>query len=101
MKLFDTHAHYDDARFETEYEGGTSAVLNDCFNDSICNIVNIGTNIENSRVSIALAEKYEQVYASVGIHPNDCLTYDDVDSVISELRELLKPATIRVEVTSI
>lgn len=90
MKLFDTHAHYDDARFETEYEGGTSAVLNDCFNDCISNIVNIGTSIENSRASIALAEKYEQVYASVGIHPSDCLTYDDVDSAISELRELLK-----------
>ena len=41
MKLFDTHAHYDDVRFENEYEGGFDKALADCFNDCICNIVNI------------------------------------------------------------
>ena len=90
MKLFDTHAHYDDERFETEYEGGTSAVLNDCFNDCIGYIVNIGTNIESSKKSLALAEAYENIYASCGIHPCECLKYESVDEAICELKELLK-----------
>jgi len=90
MKLFDTHAHYDDARFESEYEGGTDAVLRDCFNDCIGNIVNIGTSLENSRRSIELAEKYDQIYASVGIHPSECLKYENVDLVICELEKMLR-----------
>ncbi len=90
MKLFDTHAHYDDARFETEYEGGVSKVLQDCFDDCICNIVNIGTSIKTSKISIDLASRYEQIYATIGIHPSECLQYEDVDAVMNELRELAK-----------
>jgi TatD DNase family protein len=90
MKLFDTHAHYDDARFETEYEGGVDKLLQDCFDDCIGNIVNIGTSIKTSKISIELSEKYEQIYATIGIHPNECLQYESVDAVIDELRELSK-----------
>ena len=89
MKLFDTHAHYDDARFETEYEGGVSAVLRDCFNDCVGNIVNIGTNLETSRISIELARAYPQIYATVGIHPSECLNYNSIDDAILELEALL------------
>ncbi len=90
MKLFDTHAHYDDARFETEYEGGVDKVLTDCFDDCIGNIVNIGTSIKTSKISIKLSEKYEQIYATIGIHPSECLQYENVDSVMNELRELAR-----------
>ncbi len=90
MKLFDTHAHCDDARYEAEYEGGTDKVICDSFNKGVANIINIGTCLENSRVSIELAHRYEGVYASCGIHPSEVLEYDDVDKVICELEELLK-----------
>lgn len=90
MKLFDTHAHYDDNRFKNEYEGGTDGAILDCLNDCVGNIVNIGTNLDNSKASIALAEKYNEVFASVGIHPSDALLYDDVDFVMSELEKMLK-----------
>ena len=89
MKLFDTHAHYDDARFINEYEGGTDSAILDCLNDCVGNIVNIGTNLDNSKRSIELAEKYNEVYASVGIHPSDALLYDDVDFVMEELEKML------------
>ncbi len=89
MKLFDTHAHYDDARFINEYEGGTDGAILDCLNDCVGNIVNIGTNLDNSKASIMLAEKYNEVYASVGIHPSDALLYDDVDYVLAELEKML------------
>ncbi len=89
MKLFDTHAHYDDVRFMNEYEGGTDSAILDCLNDCVGNIVNIGTNLDNSKRSIELAEKYNEVYASVGIHPSDALLYDDVDFVMEELEKML------------
>lgn len=90
MKLFDTHAHYDDERFKNEYEGGTDGAIQDCLKDCVGNIVNIGTNLDNSKASIALSEKYDEVYASVGIHPTDAYLYDDIDCVIDELEKMLK-----------
>lgn len=88
MKLFDSHAHCDDMRFETEYEGGTVKLIEDCFNDNIGYIVNIGTNLENSKRSIELAEQFDNVYASCGIHPSDVF-YEDVDGAIKEIERLI------------
>ncbi len=90
MKLFDTHAHCDDKRFEEEYEGGCEGVIRDAFQDGISNIINIGTCLENSRVSIELAKKHEGMYAACGIHPSDVLSYDNVDEVMCELEKLTK-----------
>ena len=89
MKFFDTHAHCDDKRFENEYEGGTYGVIEDCLNSNVSHIINIGTNLENSKASIELAEKYENVYASCGIHPSDVF-YENPDEAIKVIRELLK-----------
>ena len=89
MKFFDTHAHCDDKRFESEYEGGTIGVINDCLNSNVSYIINIGTDINNSRVSIELAEKFENVYASCGIHPSEVF-YDDPDEAVATIEELLK-----------
>ncbi len=89
MKLFDTHAHCDDKRFEEEYEGGTLKLIEDCFSDNVGYIINIGTNLENSKVSVELAHKFDNVYASCGIHPSDVF-YEDADKAISVIEELLK-----------
>ncbi len=88
MKLFDTHAHYDDMRFETEYEGGRHKAIEDQFSDCVGYIVNIGTSLESSKESIEIALKHDNVYATVGIHPSECLRYDDVDKVICQLEDL-------------
>ena len=56
MKFFDTHAHCDDRRFEEEYEGGTDGVITDCLSSNVSYIINIGTSLENSRVSTELAD---------------------------------------------
>ena len=90
IKLFDTHAHLDDERFENEYEGGSLGVIRDCFASNIEYLINIGTNLDNSRRSLELSDMFEGLYASVGIHPSETLLYDDIDYVIDKMRELLK-----------
>ena len=80
MKFFDTHAHCDDKRFQCEYEGGTQGVITDCLSDNVSYIINIGTDLENSKVSTELADRFENVYASCGIHPS-AVFYEDVDKV--------------------
>ncbi len=67
LKIFDTHAHYNDKVYENDLD----EVLNNCFENGVDKIVNVGYDIESSRISIGLAKRYKQVYASIGIHPYD------------------------------
>ena len=90
MKLFDTHAHCDDGRIQNEFEGGVDGYIRHQLENGVCNIVNIGTNLQNSRDSIELSERFDEVYATCGIHPYDIRFYDDADKVIDELEKLLK-----------
>lgn len=89
IKLFDTHAHCDDARIESSFPGGTDAYIKHQFENGVGAIVNIGTNLENSMVSISLAEKFDGIFASCGIHPYDTRLYDNVENTILELEKLL------------
>ena len=88
MKFFDTHAHCDDKRFDAEYEGGIHGAIKDCLNSNVSNIINIGVCINTSKASIALAEQYENVYASCGIHPSEVF-YESVDEAVATIEELL------------
>ncbi len=69
--IFDSHAHYFDARFERESEGGADAILRTVFQKTVKTIINVGTNPSTSRAAIAQAARYEGMYAAVGIHPED------------------------------
>ncbi len=88
--LFDTHAHCDDMRIENEFDGGTQGYIKHQLESGVGNIVNIGTNLDNSRVSIDLATKFDALYASCGIHPYDIRFYDDIEDTLARLEELLK-----------
>ena len=66
--IFDTHAHYDDTAFDEDRD----TVLERLFSGEVCGIVNQGTTVETSRFSVALAHRYEHLYAAVGLHP-ECL----------------------------
>ncbi|MBQ7669358.1 MAG: TatD family hydrolase [Clostridia bacterium] len=72
MELIDSHAHYDDKRFDEEFEGGRDAALKKSFEAGVIAIINVATNTENMKTTLSLAEKYPNVYAAIGIHPEDC-----------------------------
>ncbi len=95
MIIFDSHAHYDDARFENEFEGGQSAVLSSVFLSGVKKIVNIGADIPTSENSVRLAEKYEDIYAAVGIHPSECGKSGTLDEEMAALRRLLKHEKVK------
>ena len=87
--VFDSHAHYFDRRFETEYEGGADALLNMVYPTQVARILNVGTDCTTSRLAIAQAAKYEGMYAAVGIHPGDCHYLGDPEKALAELETLL------------
>lgn len=63
----DTHAHLDYPDFAKDFE----AVLARAQDAGVDRIVTIGTGIESSRRAIALAEKYDSIFAVVGVHPTN------------------------------
>lgn len=93
--LFDTHAHYYDERFTDEYDGGRDEVLAALLASSVKGIVNAGCSIASSRECIDLAEKFEGVYATAGIHPGEIDPEWDIESTMDELRTLLSHPKVR------
>lgn len=89
MKLFDTHAHYNDERFN-EFDGGADAAVKASYKDGVIGFINCGTDPETSRQSIEIAGKYIHAYAAVGLHPEDCERYrDKIASTVDEIASLL------------
>ncbi len=88
LPIFDTHAHYNDPRFD-EIDGGRDTVLASLFSGNVKHIVNIGCCIESSRDCIAIAEKYPQMYATVGVHPGEVKEGEDIDEGINQFRTML------------
>lgn len=65
--LIDTHAHLEMREFRDNRE----EVITRARDAGIQYIVTIGTTVESSREAVLLAEKYDFVYAAVGIHPHE------------------------------
>ena len=86
--LFDTHAHCDDSWVKNGF-GDTDEYIKHQLENGVSFIVNIGTNLENSVASVALSEKFEQIYASCGVHPYDTRFYENEVEIIEPLRALL------------
>ena len=82
--IFETHAHYDDEQFDSGREA-LLASLPDC---GIKRVVNVGASIASTRNSIELAEKYDFIYATVGVHPSEIEELNE--ERFAWLRELTK-----------
>ena len=78
--LFDSHAHYDDPRYDDDRE----AVLGKIRESGVDCVVNIGADMETSRQSLKLAKKYDFIYTTVGVHPHGAEQMTDDDIAILE-----------------
>ena len=65
--IFETHAHYDDAQFKEDRD----ALLCGMKESGIYPIINVGASIDSTKRTLELAEKYDFVYAAVGVHPSE------------------------------
>ncbi len=83
MYIIDTHAHYDDERFD----GDRDELLTSLSFHNIGIVINSGASMKGVRDTIALTEKYDFVYGSVGIHPSDVMELE-VDNAYEELKSL-------------
>lgn len=73
--LFDSHTHLDDTRFDDDRD----AVVVRAKAAGIHYIVNPGADMASSERAVALAQKYDIIYAAVGIHPHDAKVIEEAD----------------------
>ena len=66
--VFDSHAHYNDARFSEDL----NKVLASLPEKGVCGVINCGTDAASSEESRRLAEAYDFVWFASGLHPEDC-----------------------------
>jgi TatD DNase family protein len=69
----DSHAHLTSPRFDSDRED----VIRRALDAGIEYIINPGTDLDDSRRAVALAEKHPNVYACVGFHPHDASKADE------------------------
>jgi TatD DNase family protein len=67
MILIDTHAHIS----KKDYSNRIDDLIQSAKDVGITKIINVGTNLKTSEECINLSEKYEELYATCGIHPHD------------------------------
>mgnify|MGYP000432910212 CR=1 FL=1 len=80
--LFDTHAHYDDERFDEDRD----ALLASMPENNVGLILNPGCDAETSRKAVSYANRYPFVYAAVGLHPENI--EDGWTQALDEIRTL-------------
>ncbi len=78
----DTHAHL----FYPNFNGELDQVLERAKIAGVEYIIVPGTDLASSSQAIELADKYEMIYAAVGIHPHDTKEWDD--SLLEKIEEL-------------
>lgn len=96
MNLIETHAHLDYPDFAPDLEG----VIPRAAEAGVTRIISIGTGLESSRRAVALAERFPNVHAVVGIHPTN-VTEEGLD-FLPALGELARhPRVVAIGETGI
>lgn len=65
--IFETHAHYNDRKFDTDRE----SLLSELPKRGVSPVINVGDSIGSTEPVLALAEKYSFIYAALGVHPSE------------------------------
>jgi TatD DNase family protein len=82
MQLTDTHCHLDFEKFDSDRE----AVIDRAREAGVARILIPSITLKSSREAVKLAESRPMLYAAIGIHPTDSLTWDP--QTVPVLREL-------------
>ena len=81
---FDTHAHYDDDRFDDDRD----ELLRSLPKGGVTLVVNPGSDLPSSLAAKALSEKYDFIYFAAGVHPHEASSA--TEAVLSGITALLR-----------
>src|SRR2546423_7235954 len=76
MKIIDSHCHIDGEQFDADRD----EVVHRANDAGLVAMLNVGTGdprTDDFQRAVAVAERYGNVFAAVGVHPHDAKLYDD------------------------
>lgn len=86
MEFFDSHAHYNDEKFNEDMEQVIQAV----YNSRVTRLVNAGYSLNSSKTALEIAKKYDWIYTISGISPNDIPDSEqELDEQLEELENFI------------
>ena len=87
MYLIDSHAHLDDEKFNEDRE----QIIEEIKKSEVVNVISAGYSIEGSEKAVELAKKYDFIYATCGISPNDIpQTEQQLWKDVEKIEEIIK-----------
>ena len=87
MELIDSHAHLNDEKFLEDRE----EIIEKIKEEGIINVINAGYSLEATKQAVELSKKYDFIYATSGISPNDFpQKEDELWKSIEEIKEIAK-----------
>ncbi len=75
--IFDSHAHYDDKKFD-EIRDSLLSKLTDY---GVCGVITCGCDGASSKEALKIADKYSYIYAAVGIHPENLKSGTEIQDI--------------------
>lgn len=86
MKFFDSHAHLDDEKFNYDRE---EIIIN--IHKEIDRFISAGYSLEGSKTAVDLSNKYDFIYSTCGISPNDIpQNEEELWIILDKIKELVK-----------
>lgn len=89
MKFFDSHCHLDDSSYTKDFE----KMIMRAGEAGVTGMMTVGVTEKSSEICVHLAEQYDGIYASVGIHPHDAKECSE--EVLKYLEKLAKSSKVK------
>ncbi len=86
--LIDSHAHYDDERFDIDRD----EVMKKIISHGVAAVVNPSTNLASMRKVLEMSESYDFLYAALGIHPHEAVEFSN--SSLDAIREMSRSGKV-------
>ena len=87
MNLFDSHSHLNDEKFDNDRE----KVIKEIYESGVTNFITAGYSVESSKKALEIANKYDFIYTTAGISPNDIpQTEEELWKQLAEIEQIAK-----------
>jgi len=89
MRFFDSHCHLDDSSYTQDFE----KMMIRARDAGVAAMMTVGVTERSSEICVHVAEQYDEVYASVGIHPHDAKECSE--EVLKHLEKLSRSSKVK------
>lgn len=87
MGLFDSHSHLNDEKFDEDREEQIKKIRE----SGVSNFITAGYSVESSKKALEIAKKYDFIYTTAGVSPNDIpQTEEELWKQLAEIEKIVK-----------